>query len=182
MKLLLFSTSSRLGSFNVKVIKNIVFLLPSDIEKNVIDLRDYAMSIYDGDIEAESGIPANAKKLYKLFQETDGIIVSTAEYNGSIPSLAKNSIDWVSRIDLKCLKNKPTLIVGSSISPLGGIHGTIALKSFFAYLGAILAPNRINIGQANDAFDEKDNLKSITTINMIKESLVIFVDIVKKMK
>ncbi len=182
MNLLLFSTSSRLGSFNVKVIKNIASFLPSDANKNIIDLRDYEMPIYNGDIQVKSGIPGNAGKLYQLFKDADGIITSTAEYNGSIPSLVKNSLDWVSRIDLKCLKNKPTFVASASISSLGGIHGAGALKSLFTYLGAIIVPNRINIGQVNEAFDENDNLKNETTINIIKESIANFLEIVKKMK
>ena len=62
----------------------------------VIDLRDYPMPIYDGDVEAESGPPENARKLKNLMRAHTGIFIASPEYNAAFSPLLKNTIDWVS--------------------------------------------------------------------------------------
>jgi hypothetical protein len=63
-----------------------------------ISLADYPLPIMDEDLEREKGIPENAYKLARLFASHDALLICTPEYNGSIPPLLKNTIDWVSRI------------------------------------------------------------------------------------
>ena len=63
-----------------------------------ISLGDYPLPIMDEDLEKEKGIPENAVKLGRLIAAHDGLLIATPEYNGSLPPLLKNSIDWVSRV------------------------------------------------------------------------------------
>ena len=69
------------------------------IDAPFVNLRDYPMSLYKGDLEDSNGTPDNAKKLKKLFVEHDGFFIVSPEYNSSYPPLLKNVIDWISRPD-----------------------------------------------------------------------------------
>ena len=63
-----------------------------------ISLADYPLPIMDEDLESEKGVPENAVKLARLIAAHDALLIATPEYNGSIPPLLKNTIDWVSRV------------------------------------------------------------------------------------
>jgi chromate reductase len=97
-RILAFAGGLRRDSYNKKLVK-----VAADAarrtggEVTLIDLKDYPLPIYDGDIEAATGIPENGLKLKKLFIEHDGLLWSCPEYNSSITAVLKNVIDWVSR-------------------------------------------------------------------------------------
>ena len=63
-----------------------------------LSLADYPLPILDQDLEKEYGIPENAMKLARQFAAHDGLLIATPEYNGSIPPLLKNAVDWISRV------------------------------------------------------------------------------------
>src|SRR5262249_58747211 len=63
----------------------------------LVDLRDFPMPVYDGDLEAASGIPPEGLRLKELFKSHQGLIIASPEYNSSITAVLKNAIDWVSR-------------------------------------------------------------------------------------
>jgi len=76
------------------------------IEKTFIDLKDYEMPLYNGNLEDKNGLPENAIKIKQLFIESDGIFIASPEYNGSFSALLKNTLDWISRSHLE---NEPPL-------------------------------------------------------------------------
>jgi len=84
-----------------------------------IDLRDYPLPFYDGDLEANQGQPENAKKLIQLMKRSDLIIIASPNYNGSISGVLKNMIDWTSRseegkLSYVAFKNKKFLLLSTS--------------------------------------------------------------------
>ena len=107
---MLISGSTRLQSYNRKLIGIVEQeFINLNFAAKVIDLIDYELPIYNGDYEDRYGIPTNAKKLKKLFKTSQGLFISTPEYNGGIPALLKNTLDWISRkedgkIHLRVLK------------------------------------------------------------------------------
>ena len=97
-RILAFAGSLRKDSFNKKLVQIAVQgARQAGATVTYIDLKDYPLPIYDGDIEAASGIPENGLKLKKLFAEHDGLLISAPEYNSSISGVLKNAIDWVPR-------------------------------------------------------------------------------------
>src|SRR5271165_4763264 len=97
-RILAFAGSLRKDSFNKKLVQIAVQGARSaGATVTYIDLKDYPLPIYDGDLEAASGIPENGLKLKKLFAEHDGLMIAAPEYNSSISAVLKNTIDWVSR-------------------------------------------------------------------------------------
>ena len=115
-KILAFAGSTRTESFNKKLIKiGVEGARTAGAEVTLIDLRDFPMPLYDGDLEAASGIPEHGKRLKKLFVEHDGLLISSPEYNSSIPGVLKNAIDWVSRPE----PNEPPLVAfGGKVAAL----------------------------------------------------------------
>ena len=96
-KILAFSGSSRKGSLNKKLLAIAVRegrALGADITE--IDLRDFNLPIYDGDIET-NGMPEGAVKLMDIFKQHNALLICTPEYNGGVAPMTKNALDWVSR-------------------------------------------------------------------------------------
>ena len=96
MKILAFAASVRTGSVNRKLIQ---LAAESAREKGAaVDLaeyREFDMPLYDGDLEAESGVPDGAVEFKRRLEAADGLMISLPEYNHSIPGTLKNTIDWV---------------------------------------------------------------------------------------
>src|SRR5689334_5296929 len=98
MKVLVFAGSTRNDSLNRKLARAAAGELRSrGLEVTQVELRDYPMPIYDGDMEIAHGIPAAAVEFRKLLAEHDVLVIASPEYNGSFPALLKNVIDWTSR-------------------------------------------------------------------------------------
>ncbi len=105
MKLLIFAGSLRVDSCNKKFAREALRLVQeAGIDAELVDLKDYHMPVYDGDLETASGIPEFTVKLGKKIASADALIISTPEYNGGIPGILKNVVDWLSR-------EKPVLLL-----------------------------------------------------------------------
>lgn len=118
-RILAFAGSNSSKSINQQLVKYAATLVKGH-ETKIIDLRDYPAPIYCIDIEENEGFPAKMKELNLLFKECDGFIISSPEYNGSIPPVFKNTIDWISRIERPTFKNKPMLLMSTSTGERGG--------------------------------------------------------------
>ncbi len=97
-RILAFAGSARRESLNKKLARVAAqYAREAGAEVTFIDLDDYPMPVYHGDLEAAEGMPENGKKLRALFLAHDALLIVTPENNRSIPSLLKNTIDWLSR-------------------------------------------------------------------------------------
>lgn len=128
-----------------------------------IDLKDFPMPIYDGDLEAESGLPEHAKRLKKLFRESDGLFLASPEYNSSISPLLKNSLDWISRPEpnepsLVAFSGKVAAISAASPGGFGGMRGLVPLRMMLGNIGVFVIPNQLAIPFADKAFDASGKL------------------------
>ena len=97
-KILAFSGSIRRESWNRKLIRVAVDATrAAGGDVTLIDLADYPLPLYNGDLEERDGLPDNAQRLKALFKEHDALLIASPEYNSSMPPLLKNTLDWVSR-------------------------------------------------------------------------------------
>lgn len=122
----------------VSINKQLVSYAISKLEKSnssILDLNDFDVPVYGIDVETENGIPENAQKLSELIKNSDAIIVSLAEHNGSYAAVFKNIFDWMSRIDQKVWKNKPMLLMSTSPGARGGAGVLGSAKMAFPHLG-----------------------------------------------
>ena len=119
MKIVAFGASSSKKSINKKLATYAVSLL-KDAEVEVLDLNDYELPMFSEDKEAEIGQPELAKKFMAKIADSDALVVSYAEHNGSYSAAYKNLFDWCSRINSKVFQNKPMLLLSTSPGPGGG--------------------------------------------------------------
>lgn len=166
-KVLVFAGSLRKDSYNKKLAKIAARgAKDAGAEVTYIDLEDYPLPLYSGDIEEKEGLPENALKLKNLFLTHDGLIISSPEYNSSITGPLKNAIDWVSRpasdkeVYLSPFIDKVALIVSASIGGLGGLRGLVHLRSILNNIYTYVIPGQKSISNAADAFDAQGNLKN----------------------
>lgn len=156
-RILVFAGSLRKESFNKKLARHAAAMLTdAGAEVTHIDLADYPMPIYDGDIEANEGLPENAKKLKAMFNEADGFLISSAEYNSSVSAVLKNTIDWVSRKQspdepgLRDFTGKVAAIVAASPGALSGLRGLYHLREILLNINVVVLPNMRAVSAAND--------------------------------
>lgn len=164
-RILAFAGSTRKDSFNKKLVAIAAQAAQAaGAQVTRLDLRDYPLPLYDGDLEAEQGVPENGVKLKTLFKEADGFLISSPEYNSSITGVLKNTIDWVSRpyqneLPLAGFKGKTAMLMSASPGGLGGLRGLVHLRAILGNIGVIVLPEQIAVARANDAFNPDGSLK-----------------------
>ncbi|MEJ8859155.1 NAD(P)H-dependent oxidoreductase [Variovorax robiniae] len=163
-KILAFAGSARSASYN-KMLAAVAAAHGRAIGADVtlIDLRDFPMPIYDGDVEAASGLPAAALRFRELLVEHDGLLVASPEHNGSVTALLKNTLDWASRpaggIDgLALFRGKTVGLMAASLSPFGGLRSVTHLRGILSKLGANVLADEVLVAGAQGAFDETGGL------------------------
>ena len=174
-KILAFAGSTRTDSYNKKLVKiSSTGATEAGADVTIIDLRDFPMPIYDGDLEQKDGLPSNARKLKDLMLTHQGFLISSPEYNSSISAVFKNMIDWTSRqsegeIPLACFKNKVAGIMSASPGMLGGLRGLVHVRSILGNVGVIVLPDQIAIAKAHETFNEDGTLKDKKQEEQVKK-------------
>ncbi|MFD2905174.1 NADPH-dependent FMN reductase [Sphingobacterium anhuiense] len=122
MKILAFAASNSRNSINKTFVTSVSkYYKEVDDVIDILDLNDYEMPLYSIDREIESGIPQLALDFASKIDESDFLLISIAEYNGSYNVGYKNIIDWVSRIaGRKTFNGKPVFLLATSPGPMGG--------------------------------------------------------------
>ncbi|MEP7077362.1 MAG: NAD(P)H-dependent oxidoreductase [Acidobacteriota bacterium] len=158
-KILAFAGSLREHSLNKRVLNVAVEgARAAGGDVTVIDLRDYPMPIYDEDDHKQNGFDPNASKFQDLLAENDGLMISSPEYNGSIPGGLKNAIDWASRKSEKyglteVFTDKGGAIITASPGSFGGLRCLAHLRGVFSLLGVHVLPMEIAVSFAAQKFD-----------------------------
>jgi chromate reductase len=166
IKILAFSGSSRRQSLNQRLLDTAAAgAHDSGAHVSNIRLLDFQLPLYDGDWEAEHGLPDGALTLKALVAEHHALLIATPEHNGGYTALLKNAIDWISRpgVDdptgLAAITGKVAALVSASPGLLGGIRSQIALQVSLNKLGVFVIPNSFALGSAQQAFDEGKRLR-----------------------
>ena len=153
LKVLVFGASLRAESLNRKL----AALAARVAEQNgaTVDhasMRDFDTPSYDGDVETAQGIPKGAQELRRRLLDCDAFIVSSPEYNGSMPGGFKNLIDWTSRFRPQPFDGRHGLLMSASPSLAGGNRGLWALRVPFEHLGTRVYPDMFSLSMAHKAF------------------------------
>lgn len=171
MKLLAFAASLRRDSYNRKLIALAVEIArEAGIEVDHADFHEFDMPLYDGDVQAR-GIPPGAEAMGQRISAADGILISSPEYNFSVPGTIKNAIDWVSRIRPVPLRGKHGFLMAASNGQVGGIRGLWHLRVPLEGLGVLLQPDMYTLPWADKAFDENGRLKEAERYDRLKQML-----------
>jgi chromate reductase len=157
IRILGLSGSLRSGSHNTALLRAAALSLPPEVELEVYDgLRD--LPPYDADLDVEPADEAVAR-LREAIAGADGVLISTPEFNGSIPGVLKNALDWASRpFPDNALKGKPVAVVGASTGLFGAVWAQAEVKKVLGIIGADVLDGELPVGQASGAFRDDGHL------------------------
>lgn len=181
-KLLVLSGSSRAESFNLKLATRLASIATQEAaEATLVNLADFELPIYNGDLEASEGLPEAAKRLQKLLQENTGLIVACPEYNGFMTPLLINAIDWCTRsedgsVDLSGFADKTLLVASASPGPGGGGRANTHLKTMLSAIGSIVFPQSLIVSSAFDAFDDRGEFSDASMAKRAQRLIARFVE------
>jgi len=187
-KILAFGGSVRADSFNKKLVKIAVEgARAAGAEVTLVDLRDFPMPVYDADLETASGLPEHAKRLKKLFLEHDGLMISTPEYNSSIPGTLKNALDWVSRSEqgeppLAAYAGKVGIFMSASPGPWGAIRSLGLLRMMLGNIKVLVLPDFVSIARAGEAFNPDGSLKDAKQAAAVQKLGKTLTEMIEKLK
>jgi NAD(P)H-dependent FMN reductase len=165
IKILAFAGSLRQDSHNKKLVKQAIKgAEAAGAQVTYIDLRDFDLPVYDGDLEDRIVQPEGGFRLKKLFDEHDGFLLSTPEYNSSIPGGLKNAIDWLSRqVEgervYQQFDGKVCALMSASPGAFGGVRSAVIVRAILSHIQTIVIPQTFNLPHAHEAFNDDGTLK-----------------------
>lgn len=183
LRILIFSASLRSGSLNTKLAE----LAAQVIAKhggiaNLKSMADYDCPSFNQDIEKASGIPSGAERLRQDLLENDAFIVASPEYNGSMPGLLKNVIDWVSRFRPQPFNEHHALLMSASPSMAGGNRGLWSLRIPFEHLGTRVYPDMFSLAMAHQAFNEQNQISNEVLAKRFETNITAFMALAEAAK
>ncbi|MGH2966992.1 MAG: NADPH-dependent FMN reductase [Solirubrobacterales bacterium] len=183
VRFLVFSASLRADSLNGRLARQAA----ETIEANggAVDFRsmsDFEAPSYNADVLDGSGFRLGADRFRECLQTNDAFVISSPEYNASMPGELKNSIDWVSRFRPQPFNEKHGLLLSASPSMVGGNRGLWALRVPFEHLGARIYPDMFSLAQAHRAFDADGRIANEQLQERFDHNIVGFMDLVEASK
>ena len=147
--------SLREGSINKKLEKALIKRFKrAGLKTTSINLATYDLPIYHGDLD----MPVGVKKLTQKIKSCDGVVVISPEYNGGLPPLLKNAIDWTSTTGKAHFETPYWGIASCTPGPMSGIMCMRQVNYILMRLGAHVSPIQVGVGRAQVAFDSKGEL------------------------
>lgn len=183
MRFLIFSASLRTGSLNTQL----ATLAADIVRKNggtvdFANMQEFDCPSYNGDVEQESGIVAGALEFKQRLLANDAFIISSPEYNASMPGLLKNAIDWVSRFRPQPFNERQALLMSASPSMVGGNRSLWSLRIPLEHLGARVFPDMFSLAMAHQAFSPEGTLANVTLAKRFEDNIVAFMNLVEAQK
>ena len=158
MRLLAIPGSARRDSHNARLLRYVAERAPEGVE---VELWEGLKSIppYDEDDDTELPPPAVAE-LREAIAQADALLFATPEYNGSVPGVLKNAIDWASRPRAATpLQNKPVAVIGASTGGFGAVWAQQELRKVLSTVGARVIDADLPVARVHEVFDEFGNLR-----------------------
>lgn len=171
------SGSLRKASFNSAVLRCAADLMPAD--STLVPESIAGIPLYDGDDEAANGVPLVVQRLKDAIAQAHGLLLVTPEYNNSIPGVAKNAIDWLSRppADIsRVFRGKPIALAGASPGGFGTLLAQNAWLPVFRTLGMELwSGGRLLVSRAASAIDASGDIADPAVRDSIRKFMEGFV-------
>jgi chromate reductase, NAD(P)H dehydrogenase (quinone) len=180
VRYLVFSGSLRGESLNTRLAQ----LAASTIESNggqvdLASMHEFDTPSYNQDVQSERGFPAGAEAFRRRLEHCHAFVVSSPEYNSSLPGVLKNAIDWVSRYNPQPFNERHGLLLSASPSMAGGNRGLWALRIPFEHLGARLYPDMFSLAQAHNAFTSDGRIANEQLQQRFDTNIANFMDLVE---
>ena len=175
-RILIIAGSSRRDALSRRVAAACVQpLQAAGAEARLLELSDYPAPLYNGDLEAESGLPETVVRLQQALYASDGLLVVNPEYNGSITPLLKNTLDWCSRPNPAdrersggaVYAGRAAAVVGCSPGGLGGMRVLFHVRDILGYLGMQVIPQQLAVANAGSAIGDDGRLRDESQRKML---------------
>ena len=156
MHILAISGSLRQGSYNTALLRAAAEKLPPGVAVTYYDHLE-EIPAFNEDRVAER--PEPVERLWDAVAEVDGVLISTPEYNSSIPGVLKNALDWLSRPLIESpLRNKPAAVIGASTSMFGAVWSQAETRKVLGAIGARVLDRELPVPSAEEQFDDDGHL------------------------
>jgi len=177
---LVFSASLRAGSLNTRLADLVADSIARHgglVER--ASMGDFDAPSYNGDVEEAEGMPAGAQAFRERLESGHGFVIVSPEYNGSMPGVLKNAIDWVSRARPQPFNERHGLLLSASPSMAGGTRGLWALRVPLEHLGARVYPDMFSLAQAHRAFSDDGRIADERLAGRLEDTVAGFLDLVE---
>jgi chromate reductase, NAD(P)H dehydrogenase (quinone) len=174
MQILAISGSLRRDSHNTTLLRAAAELLPPEMEVVVYEGLAAIPNFNEDDVATR---PAAAQDLWDAVEQADGVLISTPEYNHSIPGVLKNALDWLSRpLEDSPLRNKPAVVIGASTGMFGAVWAQAETRKVLSAIGARVVDRELPLPSAHEQFHESGKLRDAE----IEAELVISLDALRE--
>ena len=131
------------------------------------------LPFYNEDIDNPADVPASVTALRAAVADADAVLVATPEYNGSIPGVLKNAIDWLSRpYGQSALNGKPLAVVGTALGQYGGVWAHDETRKSFGIAGADVVEVSFSLPATKlDGKHPRDNADVVTSLDDVLTKL-----------
>ncbi|GKS68920.1 NAD(P)H-dependent FMN reductase [Nitrosomonas sp. PY1] len=173
--------SLRSGSLNTALLRAAANLMPSDSTLEIATLK--GIPLYDGDIEANEGIPKAVLVLQEQIAAADGLLLATPEYNNSMPGVFKNATDWLSRPPsgtARIFGDRPVALMGASPGGFGTVLSQNAWLPVLRTLG--MRPwfgGRLLVSRAHHIFNESGEMVDEAARKQLQDFLIGFIEFIQ---
>ena len=156
MRILAISGSLRRDSHNTALLRAAAELLPSEVELEIYE-RLGELPPFNEELLPDR--PAAAQHLWEEIDAADGVLISTPEYNSSIPGVLKNALDWMSQPLVQSpLRNKPAAVIGASTGMFGAVWSQAETRKVLGAIGARVVDRELPVPTVHEQFDEHGRL------------------------
>ncbi|MEO6005343.1 MAG: NAD(P)H-dependent oxidoreductase [Opitutus sp.] len=182
LRVLAFSASARRESLNRKMLAIAVAeTRAAGAEVTLIDLNDYVLPLYHGDLEDAEGLPANAGKLIELVLQHQALLIASPEYNSMFTPLLKNTLDWCTRGDDNPFIGKVAAVTSASPGGFGGIRSLQLVQQLLIKLGCHVVPLQTALPHADKAFDTTGQFVDARSLKAVRTLAAALVDTTRKL-
>jgi len=167
-RILAIAGSLRQGSYNQGLLRAAQEVAPDWVEVHFFDIG--TLPFFNEDVEA-AGDPEPVRRFKDAIRASNALLIATPEYNGSVPGILANAIDWASRpTGRSVLRNKPVAVMGAVLGRSGSANAQAILRGVLGRIGAIVVPDpQVLVPQASKLFDEQVNLRDEGTREEISQ-------------
>jgi chromate reductase, NAD(P)H dehydrogenase (quinone) len=152
MRVLAISGSLRRDSHNTRLLRVAAEAVPPPTELELFEGLKYVPP-YDADDDGDPA-PEPVRRLRQAIADADALLISTPEYNSSLPGQLKNALDWASRpFPQNVLRNKPVAVIGASTGSFGAVWAQAEARKVLSATGARVIDVELPVAGADAAFD-----------------------------
>ncbi len=167
-RILAIAGSLRKDSYNRGLLRAASALAPDWVEVQFFDIGQ--LPFFNEDLE-QAGDPEPVRVFKDAIATSNAVLIATPEYNGAVPGVLANAIDWASRPSGRSvLRNKPVSVMGAVLGKSGSANAQAALRGVLSRIGAIVIPDpQVLVPQASRLFDEHVDLQDEETSEEIRQ-------------